>query len=137
MIKITRVWERLFVGGRIDAERLYRTNSFDITTVVCCCEDQVIRRAPGINYLHFSVQDSTSVERSRLDEIIDAIAENIRWGTILLHCESGLSLAPVFAAAWMHVVGFKNIEGALKEIASLRPISPSTLLVSSVRGYLE
>jgi hypothetical protein len=41
-------------------------------------------------------------------------------------------------AAWMHVVGYKNIDGALEEIAGLRPIiAPSGILLSSVRGHLR
>jgi protein-tyrosine phosphatase len=78
------------------------------------------------------------LESDRFDAIIDAVSENIRWGTVLLHCGSGLSWAPIVTAAWMHVVGYKNIDGALEEIAGLRPImAPSGILLSSVRGHLR
>jgi protein-tyrosine phosphatase len=62
------------------------------------------------------------LESDRFDTIIDAVSENIRWGTVLLHCGSGLSRAPIVTTAWIHVVGYKNIDGALEEIAGLRPI---------------
>jgi hypothetical protein len=40
-------------------------------------------------------------------------------------------------AAWMHVVGYKNIDAAIEEIRAVRPIIyPSTILVSSVKEHL-
>jgi protein-tyrosine phosphatase len=82
--------------------------------------------------------DAKRLGVGQLDAIIDAIGENIRWGTVLVHCGSGVNLAPILAAAWMHVVGYKNIDGALEEIARLRPIvAPSGILLSSVREHLK
>lgn len=138
MIEMTRVWERLYVGGRLDAEHLFKLNPFGIATVVSLCEDEIIRRHSGINYVHVPVVDATRIGVGQFDTIIDAIGENIRWGTVLLHCGSGASRAPILAAAWMHVVGYKNIDGALEEIAELRSIvAPSEVLLSSVRKHLK
>ena len=138
MIEMTRVWERLYVGGRNDAEHLFKSNPFGITTVLSLCEDQVLRRKSGVNYLHIPVFDAERLGVGQLDAIIDAIGENIRWGTVLVHCGSGVNRAPILAAAWMHVVGYKNIDGAVEEIARLRPIvAPSGILLSSVREHLK
>jgi predicted protein tyrosine phosphatase len=137
MIQVTRVWERLFLGGRNDAENIFRSNPFKITTVVSLCEEQVLRHTSGVNYIHLPIADDKRIEVGQFDAIIDALGENIRWGTVLLHCGSGVSRAPVLAAAWMQVVGYKNIDGALEEIASLRPIiTPSGILLSSVKRHL-
>jgi atypical dual specificity phosphatase len=69
---------------------------------------------------------------------MDAIAENIRWGTVLVHCGAGVSRTPILAAAWMYVVGYKNIDAALIEIRKLRPIvSPSPILLRSVKEHLK
>jgi protein-tyrosine phosphatase len=137
MFEITQVWERLFLGGRMDAERLAKSNPFAITTVISLCEEGVLRRAPGINYLHFPIADGSPIDIGTLDAVLDAMAENIRWGTVLLHCGMGASRAPVLAAAWMDASGYKNIDGALQEIARLRPIAPSDILLSSVRRHLR
>lgn len=137
MIEMTRVWERLYLGDRNNAERLYRLNPSGITTVVSLCEDSVLRKNPSINYLHTPIADATPVNVGQFDAIIDAIAENVRWGVVLLHCASGVSRAPIMAAAWMHVVGYKNIDAALAEIRGLRPIiSPSDILLASVKEHL-
>ncbi len=69
---------------------------------------------------------------------MEALAEDIRWGTVLLHCGSGMSRAPIMAAAWMELVGYKNVDAAPEEIAGLRPIvAPSKTLLSSVRRHLR
>lgn len=121
----------------MDAERLAKSNPFGITTVISLCEEGVLRRVPRINYLHFPIADAVPIDIGTLDAILDAIAENIRWGKILLHCGMGASRAPLLAAAWMDAAGYKNIDGALEEIARLRPIAPSELLLRSIRPLLR
>ncbi len=138
MIQMTKIWERLFLGGRIDAERLFQANPFIITSVVSLCEEEVLRRNSGVNYVQIPIADDTRLGVGKFDVIIDAISENIRWGSVLLHCGSGVSRAPILTAAWMHVVGYKNIDDALEEVARLRPIiAPSGILLSSVRAHLK
>lgn len=70
--------------------------------------------------------------------IMDAIRKNIRWGTVLLHCAQGVSRAPSIAAAYMDVVGYKNIDAALADIRQVRPIiDPSRILLDSIRTHLR
>lgn len=74
----------------------------------------------------------------QFDAIMDAIDENIRWGTVLLHCASGMSRAPSLTAAWMAAVGYCNIDSAMAEIKQLRPfILPSEIVVESIRRHLK
>ena len=61
MVDMTRVWERLYLGDRNNAERLYRLNPNGITTVVSLCEEKLVRSNPGINYLHIPIADSTPI----------------------------------------------------------------------------
>jgi protein-tyrosine phosphatase len=137
MISVTQIWERLYLGGRDDAEHLFRANPFGITTVLSLCEEKVLRRSPGINYVHVRIADATPIPLGQFDSAMDAIAENIRWSKILIHCGSGVSRSPVMTAAWMHVVGYKHIDAALVEIKKLRPIiSPSSILLASVKELL-
>jgi protein-tyrosine phosphatase len=137
MSPVTQVWERLFLGARDHAEHLVKSNPFGITTVVSLCEEKVLRRNPGINYVHVPIADATPVSLGQFDAIIDAIAENIRWGKVLVHCSSGVSRSPIMTAAWMHVVGYKTIDAALAEIKTLRPIiQPSSILLKSVKELL-
>jgi protein-tyrosine phosphatase len=138
MNEMTRVWERLYVGDRNDAERLGQSNPAGITSIVSLCEEKVPRRNFAINYVHLPIADAKPMRVGQFDAVIEALTENIRWGTVLIHCDSGVSRAPILAAAWMHVVGYKNVDAALEEIAGLRPIiAPSKTLLSSVRRHLR
>jgi protein-tyrosine phosphatase len=135
---MTRIWERLYIGGVADAEALADGNPEGIDTVVTLCNLGVQARQRDINYLHFQLEDGLPIPVGRFDAIIDAVAENIRWGRILLHSSDGMSRAPGIAAAWMDVVGFKNIDAALAEIRQFCPnISPSDIVVESLRRHLR
>ena len=135
---MTQVWERLFIGSIEDAERLAKSNPHRVTTVLTLCTESVAKRARGVNYLHIPIPDAAPIGVGEFDAVIDGIAENIRWGTVLLHCGSGLNRAPIMAAAWMHVAGYKNIDAALEEIARMRPtIAPSNILLASAKEHLR
>ena len=136
IVPMTQVWNRLFIGGLRDAEALSAANPFGISTVLALSENKVGKSADGVNYLHFPLGSSGPVPSGRFDQIIDAIAENIRWGKILVHSQRGLNRSPVVAAAWMDVVGAKNLAAGLEEIRKHRLIAPNKRLVKSVRKLL-
>ena len=74
----------------------------------------------------------------QFDAIINALSENLRWGTVLLHCAQGCSRAPSLAAAYMDVVGYKSIDAAIAEIRKVRPyIHPSSTLIKSLKENLR
>jgi hypothetical protein len=135
-MSVTQVWDRLFVGGIADAEQISKSNPFGITTVITLGGERVNTLAPLVNYLYFPVRNSGRVGAGRFDQIMDALGENLRWGKVLLHCKQGTNRSPVIAAAWMHVVGYRQVSTALKEIGRLRTISPSRTLLSSVKVHL-
>jgi protein-tyrosine phosphatase len=132
----TQVWERLFVGSIEDAESLAESNPLPITTVLTVCPKTVRKFAPGVNYLDFPLLDARPILVGQLDAIIDALWENVRWGAVLAHSLAGSNRAPIIAAAWMHVVGCKNIDAALAEIGKLRSIAPNQNLLKSVKESL-
>jgi len=135
---MTKIWERLYIGGIADAEQLADDNPFGITTVISLSELPVESKRRGVSYRHLPIEDDEPVPVHQFDAIIDALTENIRWGTVLLHCGVGVSRAPSLAAAYMTAVGYKSIDAALGEIRKLRPfISPSTVLVSSLKEHLQ
>jgi protein-tyrosine phosphatase len=135
---MTQIWERLFIGGLTDAEELAEGNPRRITTVVSLSEIPVEARRKGVNYLHLPIADDEPVPLRQFDRILDAIAENIRWGTVLLHCSQGMSRAPSMAAAYMGAVGYKDIDAAIREIRKVRPfVHPSRILFKSIKENLR
>lgn len=134
---MTRLWYRLWVGGLTDAERLAKGNSNGINTVISLCAECISSKRHGVNYIRIPIEDAEPISRAQFDRIIDAIAENIRWGTVLLHCGVGLSRAPSLAAGWMAAIGYKTLDDAIAEIERLRPIiAPSKTLFESIRRHL-
>lgn len=111
-MRVTQVWERLFIGRIGDAEALAESNPLDVTTVVTLCRETVQNFATGVNYLRFPMRDARPIPVGRFDAIVDALWDNIRWGAVLVHSLDGMNRAPILAAAWMHVVGCKGIDGA-------------------------
>jgi protein-tyrosine phosphatase len=135
---MTRIWERLYIGSTSDAEELAEGNPHRIATVISLSEIPVASRHEGVNYLHLSIEDDEPVPVRQFDAIMDALTENIRWGTVLLHCGVGVSRAPSLAAAYMDAVGYKSLDAALDEIRRVRPfIHPSTVLVESLKENLR
>jgi protein-tyrosine phosphatase len=136
MMSATQVWERLFIGRIDDAEGLADSNPLDITTVITLSHETVRKLAPAVNYLHFPVPEGRPIRGGTFDGIIDALWENIRWGKVLVHSVAGVNRAPIVAAAWMHVVGCKEIEAALADIGRLRTTAPNQILLRSVKELL-
>jgi protein-tyrosine phosphatase len=135
---MTRIWERLFLGSLADAEELVDANPGGITTVISLSEIPVASRREGVNYLHIPIEDDEPVPVRQFDRILDSLTENIRWGSVLLHCGVGVSRAPSLAAAYMDAVGYKSLDAALDEIRRVRPfVHPSTALVESLKENLR
>jgi protein-tyrosine phosphatase len=127
--RITRVWERLFLGSIADAERLAKSNPDRITAVLTLCPQPPRSKAIGAEYFHFPFADDRPIPAGLLD--------TIRTGRVLVHCVAGSSRSPIIIAAWMQIVGYKNIDECLSEIVRLRPIvDPSPLLLASIKEQI-
>ena len=137
MNRMTRVWERLFLGSIADAERLAKSNPDRITAVLTLCPQPPRSKAIGAEYFHFPIADDRPIPAGLLDTILLALWENIRSGRVLVHCVAGSSRSPIIVAAWMQIVGYKNIDECLSEIVRLRSIvDPSPVLLTSVKEHL-
>jgi protein-tyrosine phosphatase len=77
---MTRIWERLWVGGLTDAQRLAKGIPNHIDTVISLCEAGAASKRRGMNYLHLPIQDAEPIPVRQFDAIMDALSENIRWG---------------------------------------------------------
>jgi protein-tyrosine phosphatase len=135
---MTHIWERLWLGSLLDAEELAVANLHRITTVISLCEACVAAKRRDVCYVHIPIEDAEPVPAHKFDAIINAIAHNMRRGAVLVHCSEGISRAPSLTAAYMHRVGYRDIDSALAEIKLLRPIAnPSKTLFDSVKEHLK
>ena len=135
---MTRLCSRLFLGGIKDAKDLAVANPAGITAVISLCAEEVLPKRRDIKYVRIPIKDGHPISLPQFEAVMTAIAAHIRNGKVLLHCVGGMSRSPIFAAAWMHRVGYLHIESALLEIAELRPmIDPSLVLLKSVTEHLN
>jgi protein-tyrosine phosphatase len=130
-------FERLFVGSLQAAEGLAEANPLGIRTIVCVCAEKVQSKSPKITYVHLPVLDAQPLPFEAVDGVMRAIARNIVSGRVLIHCGAGFSRSPVMAALYLDLVGYRSFDAALDEVARLRPIDPSPVIVRSAKEYLK
>ena len=133
---ITKIWERLFLGSLKDADHLARTNPRRINTVISLCREQAGHRGAKITYMNVPIADSRSVSVQKFEDIMFAITIGVRRGNLLVHCLACMSRSPIMVAAYMSRCGYAGIDKALDEIAELRNIAPSPVLLQSVKEHL-
>ena len=134
---MTRIWERLYLGELKDAQRLARSNPQRINTVIALCREQTVDKAAKITYIRIPISDSCAISAQRFEDIMFAIAVGVRRGNVLVHCFAGLSRSPVLIAAWLDRCGYAAIDKALAQIAQLRDIAPSRVLLKSVQDLVR
>jgi protein-tyrosine phosphatase len=128
----------MFVASLRDVTELAHSNPHRITTVISLCAEPVTKKAPDINYLQLPISDDRRLPVGAFDKIIDAIAENVRWGRVAVNCYGGMVRSPIIVAAWMDVCGYKNVDAAISGVSALRPItSISAILLNSVKKHLR
>ena len=135
---ITRIFERLYLSGAGDADDLAVSNPLGIAAVVNVSTLPNRSKRDGIRYIHFPIDESERVLPGTFGPVMGALTQLIRTRKVLVHCEIGSSRAPVVAALYLHVVGYKNFDEALAEIKALRPVvSPSKSITATAKAYLE
>ncbi|HZQ93468.1 MAG TPA: dual specificity protein phosphatase [Candidatus Sulfotelmatobacter sp.] len=130
---MTRIWERLYLGSLKDAQQLARSNPQGITTVISLCREQTAHRAAKITYIQIPIPDLRPISPQKFEDIMFAMAIGVRRGKLLVHCLAGMSRSPILIAAWLHRCGYAGIDTALAQIAKLRDIAPSDVLLRSVK----
>jgi len=130
---VTKIWERLYVGDLKDAQQLARSNPERIHTVISLCREQPVNQTSKITYIHIPIPDSRPISAQKFEDLMFAIAIGVRRGNLLVHCLAGKSRSPILIAAWLHRCGYAGIDKSLAEIAELREIAPSHVLLRNVK----
>lgn len=106
---MTQVWERLFLGSLADAEDLAEANPHSVSTVITVSESPVRSKREDVLYVHIPIDEAKPVPVRRFDAVIDAVAENIRWGTVLVHCdEEARQTSPALSTTFRPVHEFRE-----------------------------
>jgi atypical dual specificity phosphatase len=131
--EVTKIWERLYLGDLKDARQLARSNPQRIHTVISLCREESVSQAPKITYIHIPIPDSRPISAQKFEDLMFAIAIGVRRGNLLVHCLAGKSRSPILIAAYLNRCGYAGMDKALAEIAQLREIAPSQVLLRNVK----
>jgi len=134
---MTRVFDRLFLGDRYDAELLALRNLWRISTVITLCREPLVYRNPEVLYVDFPLATREPISPAQLVSILETIETHIAAGRVLVHCETGASRSPVVVAAYLDHVGYLSFTDSLLFLRHLRgDICPHPSLVASIRQHL-
>jgi hypothetical protein len=122
MIGVTQIWERLFLGGLYDAERLGRANPLGIMTVVSLSQAAPCNMRREINYIHLPVEDTQAIP-----------AASTQCKCIPERCESEVGVGTKNTLFWHKPVG----ENKAKLVPSRRRTQAEEKTVKEIPGSLR
>ena len=134
---MTKIWDRLYVGKIQDAELLAALNPVGIAAVISLCSEVPTSKGKSLRYISLPIDDSTPLSARKFEAVMSAITTEVRHGKVLVHCLGGMSRSPTLVAAWLDRCGYAEFATALREIAEMRQIDPSPILLRSVQGHLR
>jgi protein-tyrosine phosphatase len=133
---VTRIDERLFLGDGLDAKLLQSENPLNIKAVVNV-ENDPDEPVDGINNVHVPMMDDGSVPAEAFDVALNAVAEYLRSGPVLVHCTMGASRSVVVVALHLALTKEISLETALLRVKNLRvQADPASETVECGKRYL-
>jgi len=114
---LTKVLDRLYLGGFKDAEDLRSGNPLNITHICNCTTEPLSLPSRCVaNIIQMDQLDGHEMARPEalLGRRLDSPAL-LGGGTVLVHCHAGISRSPVLVAAYLYTCGF-DFDRALDRI---------------------
>lgn len=139
--KISRIWDRLYVGNFQAAVEVELNNPHDIGWVLNCTPNPIIYslEGSGIASKILNIDDGMEVNPEKIALGLDWIRFGLGMGCrVLVHCHAGMSRSASFAAAFMYQVGFKDFDGCVDVVKQRRPVAqPHPLVLRSFKKYFK
>jgi len=132
----TRITDNLFLGDALDAEMLQFENSLGIATVVNVAHEPDVQISEITN-IHVPMNDG-DVSAVTFDRALQAIADHIQSGRVLVHCLFGASRSVVVVSLYLAITEGVSFDAALKLVKRLRNQKgdPEPETMDSARFYL-
>jgi protein-tyrosine phosphatase len=138
-ISVSKVWNRLFVGGYAQAAKLPVSNPFNISAVLDVSTEAPYQEAKDVVYLHVPFNDGDAIPPEKFWACMKFLFHHYQKGdTILVHCAAGISRSVTIAASFLHYAHMMDFPQALDEVRQRRPIaSPQPTVVNSAKRLLK
>ena len=135
---LTKVLDRLYLGGFKDAEDLKSGTPLNITHICnCTTEPLTYSSRAGYKVIQMDQLDGHEWNVQKLYSAVDWIRRALLGGgTALVHCHAGISRSPVLVATYLYTCGF-DFDRALDRIKVERPIiQPApAILISAKKAF--
>jgi protein-tyrosine phosphatase len=144
-VPISKIYDRLYVGGYVQASRLNTENPLGITTVLDVSTSASWERsvpyveAENIDYCHIPFPDGEDIPEKEFWECLNFLEDRYDKGCIILvHCAAGISRSVVLAASFMHFMKIMDFLDALEWIKKRRKIAnPHVKILTSAKKILK
>jgi len=148
-VPISKIYDRLYVGGYVQAARLSTENPLKITAVLDVSTAAAWERpasyteAKGITYCHIPFPDGEEIPEKEFWECMAFLQQHYdsriyQDGNVLIHCAAGISRSVVLAASFMHYTQIMDFLEALEWIKKRRTIAnPHVKILTSAKKILK
>jgi protein-tyrosine phosphatase len=134
---ITKIKENLYIGDALDAKLLQFQNPLNIKAMVNVSYDPD-EPVDGVTDVHIPMMDNGKIPAKAFDVALAAIAEQLRFGPVLVHCALGASRSVVLVALHLVLTGGASFDIALERVKKLHvQANPSPETVNSGKRYLS
>ena len=131
---LTKILDRLYLGGFQDALNLRGQNPLGITHICNCTSEKLDLPRAKFNIIQMDQLDGHEWHTQKLYGAGDWIHQALRGGgKVLVHCHAGASRSPTLVACYLYTCGFGFYE-SLDELRKQRPIiNPAPAIVISAK----
>ena len=138
-VPITEVYNRLYVGGYVQASKLPLSNPESIEAVLDVSTEPPYDEAKGIVYAHIPFDDGHAVPEGKFWACMRFLWEQYSQGKkVLIHCAAGMSRSVCIAAAFLYFAKIMNFEDAVNWVRERRRIAqPHRDVLISIRQILK
>lgn len=138
-VPITEVYNRLFVGGYIQASKLPLSNPNNIQAVLDVSTEPPYNEAKDITYAHIPFDDGGEVPVAKFWACMKFLWEQYSAGkNVLVHCAAGISRSVSIAAAFLYFAKIMDFEDAVNYVRQRRQIAnPHRDILNSIRKTLR
>lgn len=138
-VSISEVYNRLFVGGYIQASKLLYRNPFKIEAVLDVSTEPPYEEAKDIVYAHIPFDDGGGIPEKKFWACMEFLFEQYSQGkNVLIHCAAGISRSVTIAIAFLCYAKIMGFDDAFNYVRQRRQIAnPHRDVMNSARKWLR
>ena len=138
-VSISEVYNRLFVGGYIQASKLSHRNPFKIEAVLDVSTEPPYPEAKDIVYAHIPFDDGGGIPEAKFWACMEFLSQQYGQGkNVLIHCAAGISRSVTIAISFLTYAKIMGFDDARRFVEQRRQIAnPHRDVMNSAKKWLQ